>query len=92
MSKYIDAEWLLQNINTAFWSQIGKTINSAPTIDIDRPQGEWVTEYDGNGWNDYWDYTCSNCGKRYERADAVLYEANFCPNCGAKMKGADDDI
>jgi DNA-directed RNA polymerase subunit RPC12/RpoP len=57
----------------------------------DRPQGEWIEDYNGNGWNDYWDYTCSNCGKRYERADAVLCKANFCPNCGAKMKGADDE-
>lgn len=57
----------------------------------DRPQGEWEIEYRGNGWNDYWDYICSNCGKKYERADAVLYKANFCPNCGAQMKGADDE-
>lgn len=57
----------------------------------DRPQGEWIEDYNGNGWNDYWDYTCSNCGKKYERADAVLYKANYCPNCGAQMKGADDE-
>lgn len=57
----------------------------------DRPQGEWITEYNGNGWNDYWNYTCSNCGKKYERADAVLYKANFCPNCGCRMKGAEND-
>lgn len=66
-----------------------KIIIDAPIID--RPQGEWEIEYRGNGWNDYWDYICSNCGKKYERADAVLYKANFCPNCGAKMKGAEDD-
>ena len=53
----------------------------------DRPKGEWIEDYHGNGWNDYWDYTCSNCGKRYERADAVLCKANFCPNCGADMRG-----
>ena len=63
----------------------------ADKSDADRPQGEWVTEYNGNGWNDYWNYTCSNCGKKYERADAVLYNARYCPNCGARMKGADDE-
>lgn len=66
-------------------------VYDAPTIDIDRPQGKWIEEYHGNGWNDYWDYTCSNCGKKYERADAVLYKANFCPNCGVRMKGVDDE-
>ena len=57
---------------------------------VEPKQGEWITEYNGNGWNDYWDYTCSNCGKKYERGDAVLYKANFCPNCGARMKGVDN--
>lgn len=52
----------------------------------DRPQGEWIEKYNGNGWNDFWDYTCSHCGKKYIRAD-YLYHANYCPNCGAKMKG-----
>ena len=55
-------------------------------LSADRPSGEWIEDYNGNGWNDYWDYTCSNCGKKYERADAVLYKANFCPNCGADMR------
>ena len=49
-------------------------------------KGEWIEKYNGNGWNDFWDYTCSNCGKKYERADAVLYHANYCPNCGADMR------
>ena len=71
-------------VNSAFFDAV-KTLPSA-----DRLQGEWEIEYHGNGWNDYWDYICSNCGKKYERADAVLYKANFCPNCGAQMKGADD--
>ena len=55
-------------------------------IEIEEPKvGKWIEEYNGNGWNDYWDYTCSNCGKKYERAD-ILYKANYCPNCGAKME------
>ena len=57
----------------------------------DAVQGEWIEKYNGNGWNDFLDYTCSNCGKKYERADAVLYHANYCPNCGARMKGGDTE-
>ena len=30
--RLIDAEWLKQNFNTVFWSEIGKIIDSAPTI------------------------------------------------------------
>ena len=55
-------------------------------------RGEWIKEYNGNGWNDYWDYTCSECGKKYERADNILYEANYCPSCGVHMrKGVDNE-
>ena len=33
--RLIDADVLKANINTAFWSEIGKIIDSAPTIDAD---------------------------------------------------------
>lgn len=32
----IDAEWLKEKINTAFFSEIGKLIDDAPTIDVVR--------------------------------------------------------
>ena len=38
----------------------------------DAKQGEWIEKYNGNGWNDFWDYTCSHCGKKYERADLAV--------------------
>lgn len=46
MSKYIDVEWLKQNFNTVFWSQITKTIDSAPSIDIVRCKDckYWVSD------------------------------------------------
>ena len=66
-------------------------------IDIDltdgRPQGEWIE----HKWIEYneelmlempmHNYECSKC-------HSILHEVketNFCPNCGAKMKGADDE-
>lgn len=39
----------------------------------ERPQGKWA-EIEGG-------YICSNC------EDIEAYTPNFCPNCGAKMKG-----
>ena len=58
-------------------------LEDAPTIDIDRPQGEWIIEIDVNG-NTYG--RCSICGMRQYAG-----QLNYCPNCGAQMKGADDE-
>lgn len=44
----------------------------------ERPQAEWVFR---NGVTCVGYYKCSKCGE-VERA-----EKNFCPNCGARMKG-----
>ena len=44
----------------------------------DRPQGEWIDD-DFVG-----QYRCSECD--YYAID----EYDYCPNCGARMKGADD--
>ena len=36
MSRWIDADAVKSNINTAFWSEIGKVIDSAPSIEPNR--------------------------------------------------------
>ena len=36
MSRWIDADALKANINTAFWSEIEKIIDSAPSLDLVR--------------------------------------------------------
>ena len=36
MSRWIDADALRSNINTTFWAEVGKIIDSAPSIDIVR--------------------------------------------------------
>lgn len=51
-------------------------------LKIGRPQGEWIIEIDANG-NTYG--RCSVCGMRQYAG-----QLNFCPDCGAHMKGADD--
>ena len=52
----------------------------------DRPQGEWKRRLVDNGFNADW--VCSECGYRV-KTDFVSF--NYCPNCGARMKGADDE-
>ena len=50
----------------------------------DKPTGEWIHDgVDVEGGVDW--MHCSNCGKSDVWADAT--RTNFCPNCGARMKG-----
>lgn len=51
---------------------------------VDRPQGEWKASRNNIGHKRF---ECSVCGGKqpYRRFD-------FCPNCGARMKGADDEV
>ena len=45
----------------------------------DRPQGEWIIKTDAND-NTYG--RCSICGMKQYAG-----QLNFCPDCGARMKG-----
>ena len=49
----------------------------------DRPRGKWIIEKDVNG---YTYGRCSICSMKQYAG-----QINFCPNCGADMRGADDE-
>ena len=55
----------------------------------DRPSGEWLKFGLGRGTRILF---CTNCERRIEvplsQSDSNY---NFCPNCGARMKGANDE-
>ena len=51
----------------------------------DRPQGEWIYIDEPIIGNPYGRYKCSKCNLEEP------FESDYCPNCGAKMKGADDE-
>lgn len=59
-----------------------KQLKDLPSVD--RPQGEWIFVENFMGINRY---KCSVC----EREELLTYLKNFCSNCGAMMKGADDE-
>lgn len=61
--------------------ELERAINTLPSAG--RPQGEWIEQEDD--YHHYWE--CSECGMGVGLDDI----RNYCPNCGAKMKGADDE-
>lgn len=65
-----------------WWSResILRAINNAPTVE-ERKEGKWI--HDIHYGLKLPEHRCSICGE-WEYSDA---ESNFCPNCGAKMKG-----
>lgn len=60
---------------------IESEINNLPSAD--RPRGEWIAT------------TMVDCGAPIWLCSMCEYESygtyNFCPSCGARMKGADDE-
>lgn len=54
----------------------------------DRPQGEWIAQ--NENYHSHW--VCSECGAwALLEYNEQMCLSNFCPNCGCRMKGADDD-
>ena len=63
-------------------TEVRDRIEAIPSAD--RPQGKWIeVEEDWRHQIEFW--KCSEC----DFAVSSMY--NYCPNCGARMKGADDE-
>ena len=79
-----------------YWAYSRTQIENAPTIEPERKKGKWIPhneksrEYIGtvlvNVEYAYW--LCDICGYRVEKGQPMH---NFCPNCGADMRGGEDD-
>lgn len=90
--RYIDADKLIDNIKLAELPVISRSvlteclIPNQPTADVrENIRGEWVYHTEPLAGSPYGHYTCSLC-------DEMSWdESNFCPNCGAQMRGDNDD-
>lgn len=89
--RLIDADALSKKLceTTIFIKDGGvfqRMINDAPTVQADRPHGEWIKTADGNGWNEWGVFKCPLCGATIEDKQYRSWWYNFCPNCGADMR------
>ena len=63
---------------------IEQTVKEQPTIEPMRKRGKWI---DTGSMEEWWaeEFTCSECGW------SMLGTANFCHNCGADMRGEENE-
>ncbi len=61
--------------------QVKELIDSQPTADVrENVMGEWIS-------TGFMEVKCSNCKETFHE----LESANFCPNCGADMRGGKNE-
>lgn len=89
MSKYVNADKLIEDLNGARLLRKPHLLDYEETIEIikmsateieDVKHGEWVKASDG--------VYCSTCGEPSTPDDYdTFWEPGYCPNCGANMRG-----
>lgn len=73
-------------------TEVRDKVRALPTVDAEPVRhGKYIgTEFDGyaDGCPVYYEWKCSECGCVFEEEEPTY---NYCPNCGAKMDGADHE-
>lgn len=73
-------------------------IDDAPPVEPKRPKGEWIEvevfpeAYDIEGvksWGS--EMQCDQCGFRFTAIEGHIAQYNYCPNCGSRMVGNNDE-
>ena len=99
MAEYIEREAAIKAIESVpdgNWRSIryAKEVKAVPAADV-RPvvKAYWIGEGDGyaDGEMVYDVWNCSNCGYTVDEGDNEPPRYNFCPNCGADMRGEADE-
>ena len=88
----ISREWVLEEYqkgkekigSSEFFAELMWLVKNAPSVVPCRAEGEWG-HLTGSA------YRCSNCDE-YTKSSKPFEKpkCNYCPNCGAKMKGAEE--
>lgn len=95
----LDFDFVVTDDMNGMLKQVGiemakSRVDNAPTIDPEslRPLGEWVKSEDDYCGLNLWQ--CSLCHEEWcfeVDCDIKDLNYNYCPNCGARMKGAGED-
>lgn len=75
--------------DSPFWEGLviaRRIVKNLPTIQPEPKEGHWI---EGKIYRDVIECNCSECGQLMTTAASV--RMNYCPNCGAKMKGAEHE-
>lgn len=70
-------------------SEIREMLESEP----ERKKGKWMTMlyHISDDGEELYQHVCSECKKTVMLSNLKRGRFNYCPNCGAKMKGEDDE-
>lgn len=76
--------------NLLHWTGIKAMLESIPSAEPERKTGKWIEypdclRYEGAYTNDQ--IACSECHHVFSILDNCTEEFDFCPNCGADMRG-----
>ena len=85
MSRYIDADALLNNLpdDLPYKASVKRVLIQAPTADVAEVRhGRWILTDER-----FAEMSCSVCGFSYYGEWDEECMTNFCPDCGADMKG-----
>lgn len=74
--QYCDEKWIPLNVDA---------VNAQPPIEPERKRGKWDTFFSDSYKVHEIGVECSCCGYRTQE------RTTYCPNCGADMRGNEDD-
>ena len=97
MSRYIDADALIEKLQdkNAMLTYAVFIIKEQPPADVrEVVRGEWKETTESIGWEEVSCAECSVCGETFVLGDYAMDDIklgfNYCPNCGADMRGEED--
>lgn len=77
-------EWSVETMTVE--DCLARFADTPTIIEMDRPHGEWINHFD-DLFPAESSIECSVCHEE----QPLGIDDNYCPNCGARMKGASDD-